>query len=458
MEMVFLPDTPIMSAAEDEKGLGFSPFVDLIARSLRNTEAPFVYGVLGDWGSGKTSILRLLQEKLRVAAGDSSKRPSERTFVPIWFNAWKYENEANIIYPLLHAIKRQYEADVKEAARQKFLKQFGQVVATSIWTLGDIGLRAATHYLTGQAIKVEDLEKNLETIQAYTRNLFEAALADWANKVDELERVFRLLLKSYAEDYAQERAIAPETIRFVILVDDLDRCLPETTIAILEGIKNYLAVGAAEPGAEDDDINRAVFVLALNAGVVYQGIKAKYSQLEIDGRAYLEKILNYSFYVPEPAQERVKAFATARLEDLLVVAPDRADMESYLDDFGTAMAECAFNNPRKIKRILNRYLLLISEYPKEVKTKAFSPPNLARLIVLAEYYPALFQLLYGSDEPKDIVKAIKASTRYTELSKSHDLTIPTSYPPLFTLQPLFELITLSLPQELEAVFGITRMI
>jgi predicted KAP-like P-loop ATPase len=53
------------------------------------------YGILGDWGSGKTSILRLLEEQVRSDPG----------LVPIFFNPWKYENDASLIYPLLHTIK-----------------------------------------------------------------------------------------------------------------------------------------------------------------------------------------------------------------------------------------------------------------------------------------------------------------------------------------------------------------
>ncbi len=68
----------------------------------------------------------------------------------------------------------------------------------------------------------------------------------------------------------------------MILIDDLDRCLPETVIRVLENLKNHLT------------ISRCVCVLALDARIVYQGISVKYGGAMVDGREYLEKFLNYS--------------------------------------------------------------------------------------------------------------------------------------------------------------------
>ena len=63
MKMRFLPDEPITKDTEDS--LKFMAFVKLLQKSIYNTETPFVYGVLGDWGVGKTSILRLLENELK---------------------------------------------------------------------------------------------------------------------------------------------------------------------------------------------------------------------------------------------------------------------------------------------------------------------------------------------------------------------------------------------------------
>lgn len=436
MKMRFLPDTPITLPTEDV--LGLSPFVEMMAAALKTTQPPFVYGVLGDWGTGKTSALGLLAEQLQT----------DPSLVPIFFNPWKYENEASLIYPLLHTIKQHYlnHPDIKALQQERtFLDKFKTLAAASAFAVGDIGLRVATKYLTDQALGVKDVDAMVQRVRDHSADL----LGDWTDSVGQLEGGFADLLAAYAADLAPQRpGVQPEEIRFVILIDDLDRCLPATTITILESIKNYLAVQAP-----------ALFVLALNAKVVYQGIRARYQGMEIDGREYLEKILNYSFYLPEPDIDRVKGFATSRLNDLLVDEWERDQLKKVLAQFGTVLESCKFNNPRKIKRILNRYLLLISQHQTDVHNKVFNLDNVVRLLVLGEYYPVLFNWLYGSDDLMNLTIKLKTqSTSYQELIADTDLDIPMSYPPLFRLKPLFELYGTNLRKELDAVFTLTRMV
>src|SRR5262249_39810698 len=58
--MRFVPDTPIVRQGDDALGAG--AFVGLMQRAIVRTETPFVFGLLGGWGTGKTSILSMLQD------------------------------------------------------------------------------------------------------------------------------------------------------------------------------------------------------------------------------------------------------------------------------------------------------------------------------------------------------------------------------------------------------------
>jgi len=63
MKFCFVADEPIDSNDLDD--LGFAPFVDRIHAALADTATPFVYGLLGPWGSGKTSVQKLLATRFR---------------------------------------------------------------------------------------------------------------------------------------------------------------------------------------------------------------------------------------------------------------------------------------------------------------------------------------------------------------------------------------------------------
>ncbi len=143
-----LSDQPLESAAED--GLGFAPFVESLRRALEGTQTPFVYGLLGDWGSGRTSALRLLEARLRqeCEAGASA-------LVPVWLNASQYENDVNLIYPLLYALRQAYQGDRRITALaggRGFGGMFARVAATSALAAADVALRGATRNLAGEAL------------------------------------------------------------------------------------------------------------------------------------------------------------------------------------------------------------------------------------------------------------------------------------------------------------------
>ena len=87
-------DSPITSARDDL--LGFKRFVEPIARRIthaNNKSTPLSIGVYGEWGSGKTSFLKMVDEALR-----------EQDIYAIWFNAWKYDKEDNLWSALIQTI------------------------------------------------------------------------------------------------------------------------------------------------------------------------------------------------------------------------------------------------------------------------------------------------------------------------------------------------------------------
>jgi predicted KAP-like P-loop ATPase len=373
MKMRFCPDTPI--ATNEQEHLGFGEFVSLMEQSVRNAECPFVFGVLGGWGTGKTSVLRLLQERFELVL--KTFKIGDAPLVPIWFNAWEYENESNIIYPLLYALRENYTNRLGKDVRNDLKHSFLNVVKSSTLALTDIALRVATKHTTGEALSLKDVKEQITEVEKEPE-LIDDVLSQWADHLSQIRSAFQTLLNNYAEKLAATNAnIAARDVRFVVLIDDLDRCLPETAIAVLESIKNYLTT------------RNCIFVLGINPGIIYQGIRIKYDGLEIDGREYLEKILNYSFHVPEPLPERVAAFATAHLKALVDDGLQKQYADQF-DQFGKILQDSMFTNPRKIHRILNRYLLLIAKYEKYLGK--LNLENIGRLLIIAEYFPALFPM------------------------------------------------------------------
>jgi hypothetical protein len=460
--MRFLPDEPINSGDL----LGFDEFVDLIHNAIQQTQTPFVYGVLGDWGVGKTSILRLLQARFEFSLTQLQQRElykSHEYHVPIWFNAWKYENETNIIYPLLHAIETDYKQRLKlnSTIGTGFGKQLGRIAKISALVVTDAALRAVTRPLLGdeQALDLDAVRQALDDVlQDEKASIAEHILSSWANLVDELETAFTDLLEQYAHDLSEAGIVSASKIRFVIIIDDLDRCLPDTTIKLLESIKNHFAVKSP-----------AIFILGLNAQVVYQGIRHKFGQVEINGREYLEKILNYTFYVPQPEPERVLDFAGASLTRLTNNDPVWEQFANHFEEFGKILSTARFTNPRKIKRILNRFLLFISKYYEHQQNlNDYNIGNVIRLLIISEYYPTVFQLLLNGtydplERPAEQIGAHNFSI--DDFESKYGISIQAIYPQLAQHQNLFTGLKkretareFDLPGHVQAVYTISRII
>jgi hypothetical protein len=446
MKMRFRPDQSVEQLSEDR--LGFQAFINTIEDAFRNTSCPFVYGIIGDWGSGKTSVMKILFDRMNTSL--AVVKAADQPYVPIWFNAWQYENDTSIVYPLLHTIQKDFTTQIGIPATEEMRKSFMRVAKGSLLALTDLGLRAATHHFVGEALSLDDVKKSLELGEKDERlGAVEVALHKWADEVGELKVAFDEMLKCYADALARKtKDLSADDVRFVIFIDDLDRCLPDTVVRILESIKNFLTA------------RNTIFVLGINPRIVYQGIRSKYPNVDVDGKEYLEKIINYSFYVPEAKVEAAEKFAQALLKELVLVDDSDNDPERAFSEFAKVLSSCRFANPRKIKRILNRYLLFLSTHG--VDSPDFSNANTVRFIVVAEYFPSLFSLFLSSaEEVRTELFGVGRKTDLRAFEAKYGVQIGPLYGQITRMKDLFNLETREglapLAEHAEAIFAITRV-
>ena len=113
-----------------QDSLQFSDFRPTLLETLRTTGTPLTLGVFGNWGTGKTSLLRMLKRDL-----DEGDHPGPlRT---VWFTAWKYDRHEALwrafILRVLDALHPDHEArqagegaTTKKKARGKSAKKDDQ--------------------------------------------------------------------------------------------------------------------------------------------------------------------------------------------------------------------------------------------------------------------------------------------------------------------------------------------
>ena len=87
-------DQPILDAGHDR--LNFSHYADVLTEVVLTADTPITIGIFGPWGSGKTSLMRLIAEQLLTR-----RTADHRWARVVWFNAWQYERDQGALWRAL---------------------------------------------------------------------------------------------------------------------------------------------------------------------------------------------------------------------------------------------------------------------------------------------------------------------------------------------------------------------
>jgi hypothetical protein len=295
-------------------GLGFASYAEVLAGAALDTRGPFTIGVFGEWGTGKTSLMRLVEQKLS----------SHQNVVTVWFNAWRYEQEEHPVVPLVGSIVRELEQE--QQRRSSLLAKSSKSLVKALKAL-------AYGVSVKPSVKVPGLA-GLETTLAFK---------DVANKYEELTKDTLLDRSLYYGAFAEMDAVQlhPD-IRIVVLIDDLDRCFPDRGVKLLESIKLALA----QPGF--------IFILAVAREVIEGYLQHRYTTdfgiMDFDGKRYLDKIVQLPFQIPV-ASERMPEFCSALLEG------QDQNVQQALGAVLPQAADALGANPRSVVRFLNNVLM-----------------------------------------------------------------------------------------------------
>lgn len=401
--------------------LGFDILADGLVVALTEPRLlPLTVGVLGDWGSGKSSLMGLACAELTAEAGGQ--------YACVRFSPWQYEDYDDVKVALMAAVLaelgKQAAGDAEQEAEvgrlKAFLLRFGR--RSRRVARGGVGLLPASVPVIAQAVDPSAdpavVALAQQGAQAAVSGLA-GRLADPAPPADDKQvtdvEEFRSRFADLIESLTDLAAV-------VVFIDDLDRCLPETVVDTFEAIR--LLLGAP----------RTAFVVAANQKIVELAVDARYPELRGDGRGqgigaqYLEKMLQLKIAVPPLAVPEAITYVNLLLAELHLPADDFARLREHvaaqrvtdslgvafnlgtLGDLGLAvppglsadlqwaaaiapvLARGSRGNPRQIKRFLNT--LQLRRRAAERKRVSLEPAVLGKLMLLEDQHFDDFQQLF----------------------------------------------------------------
>lgn len=336
-----LPDVPMGEGAEGaQDGLQFAQYANILARAALDTPEPFTIGVYGGWGSGKTSLMRMVLDLVQ----------DEEGAIGVWFNAWRYEKEEHLIVPLLAAIitemnshEDKLKGNLKTGLRN--LRDALRGILYGVSIKGKIGIPGISE--AELSVSPKDMVDRYEKLsQMATDRILDQSL----------------YFRSFSRlDEISQTADAP---KLVIFVDDLDRCFPDKAVALLEGIKLILN----QPNI--------TFVLGIAPRIIHAYLTAKYRKdydiKEEFYEDYLDKLVQLPFAIPDIRQS-VEDYVRGLLkrEDVFGKIPAKQFREQYEPLVSICGPACK-NNPRAIIRFLNRLVILTRVHDQKQQGK---PPE-----------------------------------------------------------------------------------
>lgn len=381
-------------------------------------KSPVTIGVHGDWGAGKSSILKMIEGTY----GD------DESTLCVHFNGWLFqgfeETKTVLIETIISELVKQKKTSkaiadkaselLKRVNWLKLARKSGGLAFTAL--TGIPNLDQAKDLISGLKNligKTSDIESgDIEALLSETSDLLKSTDTD--TMPDQIH--------AFREEFSELLEVA-KVERLVVVVDDLDRCLPETAIETLEAIRLFLFV----PGS--------AFVIAADEAMIEYAVKKHFPDLPLStgpasyARNYLEKLIQVPFRLPPLGTVETRTYITLmlvslsldngdpkfvklieltrdvlkrpwggdgfnreRIKEVLGDVPSTVeDALQLADQIAPLLTDGAHGNPRQIKRFLNTMSLRMAIAEQRGIADEIKRPILAKLMLAERFETRLFE-------------------------------------------------------------------
>jgi len=285
--------------------VNFTSVADTVSEIiLQAGGAPVSIGISGAWGTGKSSMIQLIKKSLDTK--DIPEDDNPKKYILVDFNAWLYQGYDDARAALIDVVSSvlQKEAEdrktgvdkVKELVKRVNWLRAARLTAGSAIALG-LGLPPTG--LIGEVFKLGKKVAGGES-GTITGDEVESAVEGVSNEADSL---LKPPTDSSPPKEIQairdlfEQSLDEMDVTLIVLIDDLDRCLPATAISTLEAIRLLLF------------LKRTAFVIAADNDMIKYAVKKHFEGVDDSlVTSYFDKLIQVPIRVPQLGTHEVRAY------------------------------------------------------------------------------------------------------------------------------------------------------
>jgi predicted KAP-like P-loop ATPase len=346
---MFQEEKPIEKFEEDM--LGRASFSENFSTAILEWKGQnsLVLALNGKWGSGKSSVINLVKEKL-----ESSSEKSKPTIIE--FNPWFFSGEEKLNEHFFTEISKELkiknsnDGDIKIANNlrkyssliniipsQPELSDFFQKILVIIGLLG-----ISSEYLLSRFNFIEGISSIIlfvVSVILIILSLIKSFIDKLADYYERKSKSSEKTVISFKEEIRQ--ILSKRKNKILIIIDDIDRLTAEEIRILFKIIKI------------NSDFPNVIYLLSFDRAVI---TKALQIQPGINGQDYLEKIVQVAFDIPSVSQEKISNIFREYCNNVLEKLPKSSDdlfNEIYWNSIYNVGLKKMFRNIRDVKRFVS---------------------------------------------------------------------------------------------------------
>ena len=435
---IYIQDNVLETKSEDT--FGHQHIADAVLESLEDTKPPYIIGVFGGWGTGKSSLLQMISDQL-----------PKNSYAKVTIDAWRYTASTNLSRSFLVHVANEIAPNLLNELRNKLytseqevipfnksmfdefrnfkwknipniLKPFGMFALLVL--LLALGVFCWYFVITSAEFGFSEVwnEFNWKNMnEKFFELVFIPALFILVNalRLYVIQRPVTViheridaeeLFSGYFDKIVKEAVKKKTRKKLVIFVDNLDRLTGEKMVEALESLKTYISN------------ENSVFIVACDDNVVRDVINhsdripKNHENNSINaGEHYLDKFFQQTFRVPEYLTLNLQEYGLQNFSKTMLFEKfSKNNIDSR--DLISIIIPSDIASPRKVKRLINEFISLYTIVEKrETKEGGQIRPGLLTenpfflakfSTIRAEYYDFYEKLLLNTNLLNEITYAL----------------------------------------------------